>query len=141
MLFNDIVTWCNSTLRFSFFADVLSVVGSVFAFFAWLQAKINSRQMTKEKDRMNCQVRVILKLAESQRQIVLPVHLRRHELTRAELLGRIGMIPRKNKSEFFILSYLNSSSFFDELNRIQTSDKEENLVIPCSLVELEQFDV
>ena len=141
MSVSDFVTWCNSTLGFGFIADVLSVLGAVFAFFAWLQAKINSKQMTKEKERMNRQIKVILRLAESQRQIVLPVHLRRHELTRAELLGRIGMIPRKNKSEFFILSYLNSSSFFDELNRIQTSDKEENLVIPCSLGELEQFDV
>ena len=141
MLLNDIVTWCNSTLRFSFFADVLSVVGSVFAFFAWLQAKINSKQMTKEKERLNQQIKVILWLAESQRQIVLPVHLRRHELTRAELLGRIGMIPRKNKGNFFALSYCHSPSFFKELNRIQSSDKEENLVIHCSIEEMEQFDV
>lgn len=105
MSFNEVVTWCNSTLRFSFFADVLSVLGAAFAFFAWLQAKVNGRQITREKERMNCQIKVILKVDEPLRQIVLPVHLRRYELTRAELLGRIGMIPRKNKGNFFALSY------------------------------------
>ncbi len=136
MDFTNIVTLFNGTFHFGFFADVLSVVGSVFAFFAWLQAKINSKQITKEKERMNSRIRVILKENVSQRQIVLPVHLRRLELTRAELLGRIGMIPRKNKSEFFVLSYLNSSSFFQELNRIQASDQEEDLVIPATVRKL-----
>ena len=120
---------------------MLSVVGSVFAFFAWLQAKINSKQMTKEKERMNSRIKVILVESISNRKIVLPVPPRRLELTRAELLGRIGMIPRKNKSEFFVLSYLNSTSFFQELNRIQASNKEEDLIIPCSSKEIEQFDV
>ncbi|MEI6639382.1 MAG: hypothetical protein WCL46_06670 [Chlorobium sp.] len=141
MSVNDVVTWSNSTLGFGFIADVLSVLGAVFAGFAWWQAKRNNNQMRKEKERMNRQVKVILRLAESQRQIILPVHLRRHELTRAELLGRIGMIPRKNKGNFFALSYCHSPSFFQELNRIQASDQEENLIIPCSLEEMEQFDV
>ncbi len=141
MDFTNIVTLFNGTFHFGFFADVLSVIGSVFAFFAWTQAKINSKQMTKEKERMNSRIKIILTENVSKRQILLPVHLRRLELTRAELLGRIGMIPRKNKSEFFVLSYLNSSSFFQELNRIQTSNQEENLVIPCSREEIEQFDV
>ncbi len=141
MSFNSLVTLFNSVFHFGFIADVLSVIGTVFAGFGWWQAKINSKQMTKEKERMNRQIMVILRLAESHRQIILPVHLRRHELTRAELLGRIGMIPRKNKGNFFALSYCHSPSFFKELNRIQTSDKEEDLVIHCSIEEMEQFDV
>ena len=141
MNLTDIVTLFNGTLHFGFFADVLSVIGAFYAFFAWLQAKANNRQITREQERMNSRIKVILIENASMRQIVLPVHLRRLELTRAELLGRIGMIPRKNKSEFFVLGYLNSSSFFQELNRIQASSQEENLLIPCSSEEIEQFDV
>ena len=141
MNFTDLVTCFNGTYQFSFIADVLSVVGSAFALFGWLQAKANNKQITREQERMNSRIKVILMENVSRRQIVLPVHLRRLELTRAELLGRIGMIPRKNKSEFFVLSYLNSSSFFQELNRIQASRQEEDLVIPCSNEEIEQFDV
>ena len=141
MNLTDIVTLFNGTLHFGFFADVLSVIGAFYAFFAWLQAKANNRQITREQERMNSRIKVILTEIVSKRQIVLPVHLRRLELTRAELLGRIGMIPRKNKSEFFVLSYLNSSSFFQELNRIQASSQEENLLIPCSSSEIDQFDV
>jgi hypothetical protein len=148
MNLNDIITWFNGTVtlfngtfHFGFFADVLSVVGSVFAFFAWTQAKINSKQMTKEKERMNSKIKIILRENVSKRQIVLPVHLRRLELTRTELLGRMGMIPMKNKNNRFALSYLHTASFFEELNRIQSSNQEEDLVIPCSSEEIEQFDV
>jgi hypothetical protein len=141
MDFTNIVTLFNGTFHFGFFADVLSVIGAFYAFFAWLQAKANSKQITREQQRMNSRIKVILVENVSKRQIVLPVPPRRLELTRAELLGRIGMIPRKNKSEFFVLSYLNSSSFFQELNRIQASDQEEDLVIPCNSQEIDQFDV
>ncbi len=106
------VTLFNSVFHFGFIADVLSVIGTVFAGFGWWQAKINSKQMTKEKERMNRQIMVILRLAESHRQIILPVHLRRHELTRAELLGRIGMIPRKNKGNFFCIKLLSFTIVF-----------------------------
>jgi hypothetical protein len=141
MNFTDIVTLFNGPLHFGFIADMLSVVGAFYAFFAWLQAKANNRQITREQERLNSRIKVILMENVSKRQIVLPVNLRRLELTRAELLGRIGMIPRKNKSEFFVLSFLNSSSFFQELNRIQSSNQEEDLVIPCTSDEIEQFDV
>ena len=141
MSFNSLVTLFNSVFHFGFIADVLSVIGTVFAGFGWWQAKINSKQMTKEKERMSSPIEVILEDKNSKRKIALPVLLRRYELTRSELLGCIGMIPRKDSSKFFVLKYLSSSSFFKELNRIQASDKEENLIIHCSIEEMEQFDV
>ena len=141
MDFTHIVTLFNSSFHFGFFADVLSVVGSAFALFGWLQAKANNKQITREQERMNSRIKVILMENVSKRQIVLPVHLRRLELTRAELLGRMGMIPMKNKNNRFALSYLHTASFLQELNRIQASNKEEDLIIPCSSEEIEQFDV
>ena len=141
MNFADIVTWFNGTFHFGFFADVLSVVGTVFAFFGWLQAKANNKQMTREQERMNSRIKVMLRENTTKRQIVLPVHLRRLEVTRAELLGRIGMIPMKNKSNRFALNYLHTASFLEELNRIQASNQEEKLIIPCSSEEIEQFVV
>ncbi len=132
----NIVKLFNGTFQFGFFADVLSVVGAFLSAFAWLQGKANGKQI-----RLNSEIKVILWNELTQRELVLPIHLRRIDVSRPELLGRIGMIPRKNKSEFFVLSYLNSPSFFQELNRIQESDKEGNLVIPCSLDEMDQFDV
>jgi len=139
--FSDIVTLFNGTLHFGFIADVLSVVGTVFALFGWLQAKANHKQMTREQERMNSRIKVILKENTTKRQIVLPVHLRRLEVTRAELLGRIGMIPMKNKSNRFALNYLHTALFLEELNRIQASNQAEKLIIPCSSEEIEQFAV
>ena len=141
MNLSDVVALCNGTFHFGFVADVLSVVGSAFALFGWLQAKANNKQITREQERMNSRIKVILMENVSKRQIVLPVHLRRLELTRAELLGRMGMIPMKNKNNRFALSYLHTASFLQELNRIQASNKEEDLIIPCSSEEIEQFDV
>ena len=112
------------------------MIGAFLAAFAWIQVKANGKQIS-----LNSEIKVILWNEDTQRQLILPIHLRRVDISRPELLGRIGMIPRRNKSEFFALSYLNSSSFFLELNRIQASNKEENLIIPCSIEEIEQFDL
>ncbi len=141
MSFNSMVTWFNSVFHFGFIADVLSVIGTVFAGFGWWQATVNGRQMSREKERMSSPIEVFLQEKKTTRKIALPVLLRRYELTRSELLGCIGMIPRKDSSKFFVLKYLSSPSFFKELNRIQAADQEEQLIIYCTPEEIAQFDV
>jgi hypothetical protein len=70
----------------------------------------------------------------------LPIELRRAELTRAEILGRIGMIPMKEKGKRFSLEYLNTSKFLRRINEIIEGHGDSDLVIPCTEEELNQFD-
>lgn len=76
----------------------------------------------------------------------LPVDIRRTELTRSELLGRLGMVPVKkdekgNEQKRFSISYLNSKEFFERLSQLVLGTGSDALVIPCKKEEYEQFDI
>jgi len=74
------------------------------------------------------------------------VPLRRADLTRAELLGRLGMVPVKKdqkgeEQKRFTISYFNSKEFFERLNALILGNGSDVLIIPCSKEEFEQFDI
>ncbi len=69
------------------------------------------------------------------------MELRRAELTRAEILGRLGMIPMKTKGSRFSLSYLNKPEFLAQINQIMDGSGDAVLTIPCTQEEFEQFDL
>jgi len=74
----------------------------------------------------------------------LPVIVRRLELTRAEILGRIGMIPVKNTTQGdsrFGIKYINSPEFFKQIEQILESDGDTPLSIPLTEEEYNHFDV
>lgn len=72
-------------------------------------------------------------------RLELPVELRRAEFSRAEILGRIGMIPMKEKGKRFSLNYLNSPDFLRQINQILAGEKDAILIIPCDESEFTQF--
>ena len=122
----------------SLIADVVGVAGAIFSLLAWLKAKRIKEELDKEKARQNKKVRVILQYGGSQ-AIELPVALRRAELARAEILGRLGMIPTKGGNRFS-LAYLNKPEFLQLIDQISEGTKEGTLVIPCTKEEIDQFD-
>jgi len=74
-------------------------------------------------------------------KIELSVELRRAECTRAEILGRVGMIPMKEKGQRFTIKHPNMKSFLEEVNRISESKDDGTLYIECSKEDLEQFNL
>lgn len=74
-------------------------------------------------------------------RLELPIELRRAELTRAEVLGRIGMIPMKSKGQRFTLNYLSTREFLIQINQILEGNGDSILTIPCSEIEFQQFDL
>jgi len=74
-------------------------------------------------------------------RLELPVELRRAELTRSEVLGRIGMITMKSKGQRFSLEYLNQPDFLRQINTIAKTSEDGILTIPCKADELAQFDI
>jgi hypothetical protein len=120
-------------------SDIIGVLGGIFAFFAWVQTLRLRKDQLKERERMNGKIRVILSYNESSYE--LPFHLRRSELTRAELLGRVGMIPVKDTKARFGISHFNSKEFFVRLNEIVLGEGNDILMIPCRQEEFEQFTV
>lgn len=120
-------------------ASILGIITAVFSFMSWMQARQIRKEQEREKSRLNR--RVAVKLQYGAKDIELPVELRRAEFTRAELLGRLGMIPMEDKSKRFSLGYLNKPEFFRQLNQVLTTDGDALLTIPCDKEEFEQFDV
>jgi hypothetical protein len=126
---------------FGIFADLIGVVGGIYAFLAWYRVKSLQKDLAEDRKSKNNQIEVKLRLIDGKAEIQLPVELRREELTRAELLGRIGMMPMKEKGKRFSIEYLSEREFLRKLYQLAISNKVSELIIPCSKEELEQFDI
>ena len=119
-------------------AGIMSILGGFFALMAWVQARSLKKEYGRDQDRQNKKIKVVLQLGD--RSLELPGEFRRADLTRAEILGRIGMIPRKTKEKFSV-RYFNTPEFFSQINQIMTSDGDAILTISCTEDEFQQFDV
>lgn len=125
-------------------SDIIGVLGGTFAFLAWIQTLRLRKFQIAERERLNSMIRVVLQ--HEDKQYELPFPLRRSEFTRAELLGRLGMIPIKNdesekEQKRFSIAYLNSRDFFERMNRIVQGEGDDRLVVPCEWKEFNQFDL
>jgi len=123
----------------SWIADAIGILGGIFALFAWLQSRKVSSALEAEKQRKDKKVRIILSYSGD--KLELPVELRRGEFTRAEILGRLGMIPMNEKGKRFELRYLNTPEFLRRINEISDGNQESVLTIPCSKEEFSQFSI
>ncbi len=87
--------------------------------------------------------KIAVVLCYGSERIELPVELRRAECTRAEILGRVGMIPMKEKGKRFSIGYCNTPDFLRAINTAAESEAEEGgiLSIPCNEEEFSQFDL
>ena len=124
----------------SLIADLIGIIGAIFALFAWLQTRQLKKIQEKEQIRQNKKIKVVLN--HGSEKIELPIELRRAEFNRAEILGRIGMIPMKYKEQKrFKLEYLHSVQFYQQVTQIMDGMNEGLLTIPCSTEEFHQFDL
>lgn len=125
-------------------SDIIGVLGGVFAFLAWIQTLRLRKYQVAEQRRLNSTIRIVLQYQDQEYE--LPFPMRRSEFTRAELLGRLGMIPVKNddkdqEQKRFSIAYLNSREFFEQMNRIVQGEGDDQLVVPCTWKEFNQFDL
>lgn len=120
-------------------ADVLGIAGALFALLAWIQARGTRRDAAKERTRQQERIDLALLLTSAQEQWLLPLALSRQELTRAEVLGRLGMLPMKEAGRRFSLTYLAKEAFLVQLRAAQAGDGPATIVIPCSRQEFDQF--
>ena len=117
--------------------SLASILAFVWAVLAWKQSKKVAKKMEFEKNRLNKKIKVTLQHGGDKRE--LPIKLRRTDVTRAEVLGRLGMVPMKENGKRFSLSYLNTSEFLDAIVKITENDGDDHLLIPCNEGEFYQF--
>ena len=113
-------------------SDIAGFAGVFFALFAWLQARRTAKDLSRERDRLAKKIHIVLVFAHEGNERVLPVALRRGELTRAELLGRLGMMPMAEAGKRFSLRFLSTPEFLAKLEAAQEADGEFRFEIPCA---------
>lgn len=118
----------------SLVVNVISVGAFVFSFLAWLRIRRAEDARTAERLRMRASITVTLTCGERER--VLPLYLRR-----AELLGRIGMVPMREAGRRFSLAWLATPMFLAALDEAQQGKGSYVLRIPCSPEEIDQFAI
>ncbi len=114
-------------------ADFAGAVGGIISAVGVL--KLLARQGQEKQD-----VRVLLTIQGEGRSVELPLVLKRRDVSRAELLGRIGMLPMRQKGARFSLRALSTAAFMAAVNEV-VDGKSTTLVIPASREEVEQFDL
>lgn len=120
-------------------ADIIGIMGAIFALFAWIQTQRLKQSYDREIQRQNRRIHIALQHGST--SFELPVSIRRAELTRSEVLGRIGMVPQKEPKTRFNINYLNTKQFQQQMDRILQTSGDESLIIPCTAEEFEQFDL
>ncbi len=133
---------------FGYIANIAAVIGIPMTFYQVYknrkEANIERQKREKEELRKNDLIEVILE-DNMHRKIKLPKKIRRSFLTRQEIMGRIGAIPRipteskSTKQGRFQIEYTNTREFIDNIDQLYTSDGKQ-LVIKCQENEIQQFD-
>jgi len=124
----------------SLIADVIGILGAVFALLAWRQAWQIREDQQREQIRQNQVVQVKLQYGKQSHDLPL-LRLRRGELARAEVLGHIGISPMKKKGQRFEIRYTNTAEFVQQINQILDGASDGILTIPCTQQEFDQFDL
>lgn len=125
-MFNDIFDFIG------LFANVAGAVSGVAAFLGVLR-------LLRVQARLDDRVSVVLKL-EAEERVVLPLEMLRRDVSRAELLGRIGMLPMRQKGARFSIRAMSTPAFMQTVNAV-VEGTTDTLVIPVTRQELEQFEL
>lgn len=120
-------------------ADIIGVLGAFLGVWTWINTRRIRQDERREQERLNERVKLVLKVKGSDRLVQLPGEMRRAEVTRAEVLGWVGMLPMKEKGRRFEIAYMNSAAFLHQLNNVQTGNGDVTFVIDCEKGELDQF--
>lgn len=119
--------------------SVASVFGALLAWLAWSKASQIDEFNKQEQERQNQTIDIVLQHGDQKYK--LPGSIRRADFSRIEILGRIGMIPMKEKGKRFEIKYTNQAEFYQQINQIAEGGANNILTIPCTVEEYEQFDI
>lgn len=119
---------------------VAGVIGTIVSIFVLLKSRKIAKFLEKEKKRKSEQIKFILKAGKF--VFELPF-LRREEVTRGEIQGRLGTIPMKVKGSRYSIEYTNSLEFYEQIDKIYEGSNElgnSSLIITCTKEEFAQFN-
>ena len=127
----------------SWIADIIGILGGVvaaiFSILNWRQARRLRAEVEMERQRQARRIRV--ELTNGGRRMPVPVEFKRSEFTRAEIQGRLGVIPMKKKGVRYSIEFLNTPEFLRRIEEIESGIGDSVLTIPITDEELAQFNL
>ena len=120
--------------------DLIISAWSVLEPLTGLVSAVGVLRLLHERAAQRRSVDVVLVLSGEGRELALPLELTRGEVSRAEILGRLGMLPMATPGARFALRHLSRPEFLRDLRKVAEGEHSV-LVIPCSPEEFEQFAV
>jgi len=137
MIFSSEIT---NTLASSDFSGIANLV-TIFSFAASVAAWIYSSRIWGKWKLGEQEVAIVIKFG-SEKEYTLPVKIKRKNLTRAEIMGVLGLIPRTEAfTSGYKLDCLNNLSFFKQVEEAQTRRSITTLIIQCDKNNLKQFNI
>lgn len=129
--------------NFGFIADLIGIISAFAAVAAWVNTKRIQKNQQQELDRLNQKIKVRLINPATQNYIDLNGEMRREEISRAEILGWIGMLPmiKEKERERFKLNFTNEADFFTRMNAVRAGSGDMLFEIDCAEDEFDQFAV
>jgi len=120
----------------------LANLAELLGFVVLLITLLSVHVLRAEQREGNKKITLLLEVeGQPSRSYPVPGTIRRKDFSRAEIMGRLGMIPRKDKTASqFNLGYVRNPKFLADIERIYELKADVIMTIPCSSSEYEQFD-
>ena len=120
-----------------FVANLLGVVSVAVSSSIFIKMKMDDRKANKI-------VSIKLILVDGSYEVGLPLPMLRKDISRAEILGRLGMIPinqdKALSTRGFAIKSISTPAFIADIMSVQLS-QVDTIKIPCTREEIEQFDI
>jgi hypothetical protein len=123
----------------SYFFEVVGQVSNLAGAIGGIVAAFGALKVLRAQKRALEGVTITLVLQGHGAERELPLEMLRKDVSRAELLGRLGM-ALKNQGQRFSLAALSTPAFMRAVNEV-AEGKTSNLIIPCTEQEMEQFAI
>ena len=121
----------------------LANLAEFIGFIVLVLTLLNTYILRTEQREGNKKVTVLLEVeGQPSRSYTIPGTIRRKDFSRAEIMGRLGMLPFKNKEqERFYIGYVNKNpKFLQAIEDIYNLKDDTIITIYCSSKEFDQFD-
>ena len=115
------------------FNNWFGFIGALFSGLVWFKMKLKEVRDLEE-------VQVSLVLEGSNKEVTLPLNILRKDVSRAEILGRLGMVPMKEKGKRFSIRNLFTSDFIKQVNKVARGESNK-IVLKVTEEEFNQFDL
>lgn len=118
---------------------IVGIIGMVISIFVLIKSRRIENFLEQEKARLNEKIKMVLKQGDN--EYVLP-DLRRQDITRSEIQGRLGAIPMKTKGKRYSIEFTNTDEFYKQIDLVSEGSNDagnSSLTINCTSAEFAQF--